>query len=82
MWNLVYMYVVKHEKLLKIKAISEFFFWLQDIEGAMTASEVSNALGLSALKSRTWSIFKTSATKGEGLDEAMEWWVTLRILLI
>ena len=45
------------------------------MEGAMSASEVSNALGLSALKSRTWSIFKTSATKGEGLDEAMEWWV-------
>ena len=48
------------------------------MEGAMSASEVSNALGLSALKSRTWSIFKTSATKGEGLDEAMEWWVDER----
>ena len=47
------------------------------MEGAMSASEVSNALGLSALKSRTWSIFKTSATKGEGLDEAMEWWVLI-----
>ena len=45
----------------------------KDMEGAMSASEVSNALGLSVLKSRTWSIFKTSATKGEGLDEAMEW---------
>lgn len=48
-------------------------FVVQDMEGAMSASEVSNALGLAALKSRTWSIFKTSATKGEGLDEAMEW---------
>lgn len=45
----------------------------QDIEGAMTPSEISTALGLSALKSRTWAIFKTSATKGEGLEEAMEW---------
>ena len=45
----------------------------------MSASEVSNALGLSALKSRTWSIFKTSATKGEGLDEAMEWLVELSL---
>lgn len=50
-----------------------YFVHHQDMEGAMSASEVSNALGLSALKSRTWSIFKTSATKGEGLDEAMEW---------
>lgn len=45
----------------------------QDMEGAMTATEVSNALGLSALKTRTWSIFKTSAKKGEGLEEAMDW---------
>ncbi|KAL9955317.1 hypothetical protein ACROYT_G036624 [Oculina patagonica] len=57
------------------KAILVVFANKQDIEGAMSASEVSNALGLSALKSRTWSIFKTSATKGEGLDEAMEWLV-------
>lgn len=46
----------------------------QDIEGAMTATEVSTELGLSALKTRTWAIFKTSAVKnGEGLEEAMEW---------
>lgn len=57
------------------KAILVVFANKQDMEGAMSASEVSNALGLSALKSRTWSIFKTSATKGEGLDEAMEWLV-------
>lgn len=47
----------------------------QDMEGAMSATDVSNALGLSALKSRSWSIFKTSAIKGEGLDEAMDWLV-------
>jgi len=41
----------------------------------MSPAEVSNALGLSALKKRTYSIFKTSAKKGEGLDEAMEWCV-------
>ncbi len=41
----------------------------------MSAAEVSQALGLSALKSRTWAIFKTSAKKGEGMDEAMDWLV-------
>lgn len=51
----------------------------QDIEGAMTPSEISTALGLSALKNRTWAIFKTSAIKGEGLEEAMEWWVIVSI---
>ena len=41
----------------------------------MSPSEISSALGLSALKNRTWAIFKTSAIKGEGLEEAMEWLV-------
>ncbi|XP_013409662.1 ADP-ribosylation factor-like protein 1 [Lingula anatina] len=45
----------------------------QDIEGAMTVSEVANALGLSTIKNRKYQIFKTSAIKGEGLDESMEW---------
>ena len=49
---------------------------IQDTEGAMSPSEISNALGLSALKNRTWAIFKTSALKGEGLEEAMEWSVS------
>ena len=44
----------------------------------MSPSEISGALGLSALKNRTWAIFKTSAIKGEGLEEAMEWLVILR----
>ena len=43
------------------------------MEGAMTPSEVANALGLPALRNRKWQIFKTSATKGEGLEEAMQW---------
>ena len=47
----------------------------------MSPSEISNALGLSSLKSRTWAIFKTSATKGEGLEEAMEWLVIIILLL-
>jgi len=30
-------------------------------------------LGLPFLKNRKYQIFKTSAVKGTGLDEAMEW---------
>jgi ADP-ribosylation factor-like protein 1 len=51
----------------------------QDIEGAMTVTEVANALGLSAIKNRRYQIFKTSAIKGDGLDEAMEWLVLLAV---
>ncbi|XP_028412616.1 ADP-ribosylation factor-like protein 1 [Dendronephthya gigantea] len=58
------------------RAILMVFANKQDMEGSMSATEVSTALGLAALKSRTWSIFKTSALKGEGLEEAMEWLAT------
>ena len=55
------------------RLLHSFVILFKDMQGALTAAEVSNALGLSALKTRTWSIFKTSATKGEGLEEAMDW---------
>lgn len=45
----------------------------QDMEQAMTPTEVANSLGLPALKDRKWQIFKTSAVKGTGLDNGMEW---------
>ncbi|KAJ7404620.1 hypothetical protein WISP_144333 [Willisornis vidua] len=57
------------------KAILVVFANKQDMEQAMTPTEMANALGLPALKDRKWQIFKTSATKGTGLDEAMEWLV-------
>jgi ADP-ribosylation factor-like protein 1 len=47
----------------------------QDMEGAMSVMDVSNALGLSLLKERTWTIFKCSAVTGEGLTEGMDWLV-------
>ncbi|KAI1730663.1 ADP-ribosylation factor family domain-containing protein [Ditylenchus destructor] len=45
----------------------------QDIPGCLSLAEVHKALGLDALRNRSFQIFKTSATKGEGLDESMEW---------
>ena len=47
----------------------------QDLPGAMTAAEVSEALGLAALKSRQWTIYRCSAIKGEGLNEGLDWLV-------
>ena len=62
------------ESLALLKGVSlQILSSPQDIEGAMSPSEISNALGLANLKNRTWAIFKTSAIKGEGLEEAMEW---------
>jgi len=39
----------------------------------MTPAEVSEGLGLTALKNRQWQIFKTSAVKGVGLTEGLDW---------
>eukprot|EP00158_Paraphelidium_tribonemae_P000855 Partr_v1_DN23552_c0_g1_i4_m14262 putative Adp-ribosylation factor-like len=52
----------------------------QDIAGAMSATEVSDALGLTVLKNRQWSIFKCSATKGDGLTDGMDWFVSLGLV--
>lgn len=45
----------------------------QDLPGALTDAQVAEGLGLTALKRRQWAIFKTSAIKGEGLFEGLEW---------
>ncbi|ONH69406.1 ADP-ribosylation factor-like protein 1 [Cyberlindnera fabianii] len=45
----------------------------QDQPGALTAAEVSKALNLSDLKERSWSIVASSAIKGEGLTEGLDW---------
>jgi len=45
----------------------------QDQENAMSVAEVSDALGLHTLKGRQWTIMKSCAIKGEGLEEGLEW---------
>ncbi|EPZ32515.1 putative ADP-ribosylation factor, arf [Rozella allomycis CSF55] len=45
----------------------------QDLNGAMSVAEVSEGLGLSLLRNRQWCIFKTSAIKGDGLTEGLDW---------
>lgn len=64
-------YRLQEEELKK--AILMVFANKQDIEGCMSVTDVAKALGLIAIKTRKWQIFKTSAIKGEGLEEAMEW---------
>ena len=45
----------------------------QDIDGALSDIEISETIGLSEIKNRPWSIFKTIATTGVGLDNAFKW---------
>lgn len=45
----------------------------QDLPGALSEVQITEGLGLAEIKNRQWAIFKTSAIKGEGLWEGMEW---------
>lgn len=47
--------------------------WLQDLPGALTDAQVAEGLGLTDIKNRDWTIFKTSAIKGDGLFEGLDW---------
>ncbi|KAJ8584777.1 ARF/SAR [Rhizopogon salebrosus TDB-379] len=48
----------------------------QDLPNAMNAAEITDKLGLQALKQRTWYIQAACATSGEGLYEGLEWLAT------
>ncbi|KAJ8634659.1 hypothetical protein MRB53_008926 [Persea americana] len=45
----------------------------QDLPGALDDAAVTEALELHKIKSRQWAIFRTSAIKGEGLFEGLDW---------
>ncbi|KAG8848119.1 Arf GTPase arf1 [Tulasnella sp. 330] len=48
----------------------------QDIPGALKPAEVSDKLGLAGgEKTRQWSVRGSCATKGEGLEEGLDWLV-------
>lgn len=49
------------------------FVLVQDLPGALDDAAVTEALELHKIKSRQWAIFKTSAIKGEGLFEGLDW---------
>ncbi|XP_075496161.1 ADP-ribosylation factor-like [Primulina tabacum] len=56
-----------------INAVILVFANKQDIEGAMTPTEVCEGLGLYDIKDRKWHIQATCAIKGEGLYEGLAW---------
>ncbi|KAL8208667.1 hypothetical protein R6Q57_008079 [Mikania cordata] len=46
---------------------------ISDLPGALDDAAVTESLELHKIKNRQWSIFKTSAIKGEGLFEGLDW---------
>eukprot|EP00920_Eleutheroschizon_duboscqi_P040790 GHVT01097506.1.p1 GENE.GHVT01097506.1~~GHVT01097506.1.p1 ORF type:complete len:181 (+),score=28.96 GHVT01097506.1:1019-1561(+) len=49
----------------------------QDLPGALKAADVSEGLGLTSIRDRQWTIFQTSAVKGTGINEGLDWMVSL-----
>ena len=45
----------------------------QDLPNAMTASELTDKLGLQNLRNRKWYIQATCAVQGHGLCEGLDW---------
>ena len=45
----------------------------QDLPNAMTASELTDKLGLQNLRNRKWYIQATCAVQGHGLYEGLDW---------
>ncbi len=45
----------------------------QDLKEALGPADISEVLRLTDIKDRSWSIQKTSALTGEGLEAGFEW---------
>ncbi|TEB19807.1 small GTPase [Perkinsus sp. BL_2016] len=45
----------------------------QDLPDALSPTTISEILQLTEIKNRSWSIQKTSALTGEGLDQGFDW---------
>ncbi|RXH78798.1 hypothetical protein DVH24_002316 [Malus domestica] len=54
-------------------AVVVIFANKQDLPGALDDAAITEALELHKIKNRQWAIFKTSAIKGEGLFEGLDW---------
>ncbi|XP_048379637.1 ADP-ribosylation factor-like [Stegostoma tigrinum] len=45
----------------------------QDLPNAMSPAQITDKLGLNALRSHVWYIQATCATSGDGLDKGLDW---------
>jgi len=45
----------------------------QDLPDALSSAEVSEGLGLTSIRNRQWAIFQTSALKGTGISDGLDW---------
>ena len=65
--------IVEHDELRG--AVLLVFANKQDVDGAMSPAEISAELELHTQKQHPWQIFASSAVKGDGLYEGLDWLV-------
>lgn len=65
--------LLKQEKLCGATLL--IFCNKQDLEGALTASEIRDYLELDKISTRHWALIPCSAKTGEGLIEGIDWMV-------
>ncbi|GAV00330.1 hypothetical protein RvY_11197 [Ramazzottius varieornatus] len=63
--------MLPHEDLKKASVL--VFANKQDLKGAMTSAELSDALNLTSIKTHRWQIQACCALSGEGLYQGLEW---------
>ncbi|KAJ5437256.1 hypothetical protein N7445_005800, partial [Penicillium cf. griseofulvum] len=68
--------LLEHEHLRELRDIPLLVFAnKQDLEGAKSPAEISEALNLGELRHRRWNIAPCSATDRVGIAEGMDWLV-------
>eukprot|EP00916_Digyalum_oweni_P020416 GHVL01033992.1.p1 GENE.GHVL01033992.1~~GHVL01033992.1.p1 ORF type:complete len:182 (+),score=31.95 GHVL01033992.1:374-919(+) len=46
-----------------------------DLPGALEVSQITQGLGLTSLRGRQWAIYESSAIKGTGINQGLDWLV-------
>lgn len=65
------MSIIEEEELKN--AVVCVFANKQDMPQAMTTADIAEAMGLSSIVDKKWTIIATSALRGDGLKEGFEW---------
>lgn len=65
------MSIVEEEELKN--AVICVFANKQDMPQAMSTADIAEAMGLSSIVDKKWTIIATSALRGDGLKEGFEW---------
>ena len=65
--------ILSHKTLSSLSTPILFYANKMDLEGGMSPTEISNAIGLENIKDRNWTICSTNALSGQGVEGGLNW---------